>query len=145
MCSAHKEYIDNFEQIVSGKSLKGVVDACNIYKRDQFAGKSIKYTGIGRGAQEPSKEFVDFVYGSFQGMEMGLAIELQNLIDFYNKNYAYDEYNKVKFADVQRLAKTCSTGCEIADTGKIEKVPAYNGFSSSLVQKSALLSKSFGG
>ncbi|MFI5185148.1 MAG: nucleotide sugar dehydrogenase [Chitinophagales bacterium] len=145
MCSAHKEYIDNFDKIVSGPNLKGVIDACNIYNRKQFANKSIKYTGIGRGTQEPSGDFVDFVYHSFQAMERGLAIELLNLINFYNKNYAYDEYNKVKFADVQRLAKTCSTGCEIADTGKIETVPVYNGFSSSLVQKASLLSKSFSG
>ena len=66
MCSAHKEYIDNFEEIVSGKNCKGVVDACNIYKRNQFANRSIKYTGIGRGTQEPSKDFIDFVYKSFQ-------------------------------------------------------------------------------
>jgi UDP-N-acetyl-D-mannosaminuronic acid dehydrogenase len=145
MCSAHKEYIDNFEKIVSGKNIKGVVDACNIYHRKQFSGKSIKYTGIGRGAQEPSQEFVEFVYNSFQSMEKGLAIELINLINFYNNNYAYDEYNKVKFADVQRLAKTCSTGCEIADVGKIRSIPVYNGFSSSLVQKAFMLSKSFAG
>ena len=145
MCSAHKEYIDSFEKITSGKNIKGVIDACNIYKQNQFAGKSVKYTGIGRGTQEPSKEFIDFVYNSFQSMEKGLAIELQNLIDFYNKNYAYDEYNKVKFADVQRLAKTCSTGCEIADTGKVGAVASYNNFSSILVQKAFQLSKSFAG
>ena len=145
MCSAHKEYIDNFEKIASGKSIRGVVDACNIYKRKQFENKSIKYTGVGRGMEEPSKDFVDFVYKSFQAMEKGLAIELLNLINFYNTNYAYDDYNKVKFADVQRLAKTCSTGCEIADVDKIEAVPVYNGFSSSLVQKAFLLNKSFSG
>ncbi|HEY1871304.1 MAG TPA: nucleotide sugar dehydrogenase, partial [Chitinophagaceae bacterium] len=145
MCSAHKEYIDNFEKIISGKNIKGVVDACNIYNRKKFTGKSINYTGIGKGTQEPSQEFVDFVYKSFQSMERGLAIELINLINFYNTNYAYDEYNKVKFADVQRLAKTCSTGCEIADVGKIELVPGYNGYSSSLVQKAFMLSKSFAG
>jgi uncharacterized lipoprotein YehR (DUF1307 family) len=145
MCSAHKEYIDNFEKIISGKNIKGVVDACNIYNRKKFTGKSINYTGIGKGTQEPSQEVVDFVYKSFQSMERGLAIELINLINFYNTNYAYDEYNKVKFADVQRLAKTCSTGCEIADVGKIELVPGYNGYSSSLVQKAFMLSKSFAG
>jgi hypothetical protein len=63
-----------------------------------------------------------------------LANELNNLISFYNENYAFDEYNKVKFSDVQRLAKTCSTGCEIADSGKINHVPTYNGFSSVLSQ-----------
>jgi proline racemase len=67
-------------------------------------------------------------------METGIANELNNLISFYNENYAFDEYNKVKFADVQHLAKTCSTGCEIADPGKIDHVPAYTGFSSELAK-----------
>ena len=67
-------------------------------------------------------------------MEKGLGHELLGLINFYNTNYAYDEYNKVKFADVQRLAKTCSTGCEIADADPIGSVPEYNGFSSSLAR-----------
>jgi hypothetical protein len=35
---------------------------------------------------------------------------------------------------VQELAKTCSTGCEIANPGKIEEIPGYNGFSSELVR-----------
>ena len=68
-------------------------------------------------------------------MEKGLRHEPLGLINFYNANYAFDEYNKVKFADVQRLAKTCSTGCEIADPDPIEKVPDYNGFSSALSKK----------
>ena len=68
-------------------------------------------------------------------MEKGLGHELLGLINFYNENYAFDEYNKVKFEDVQRLAKTCSTGCEIADPDTIERVPVYKGFSSVLAQK----------
>jgi hypothetical protein len=47
----------------------------------------------------------------------------------------FDEYNKVMFTDVQRLAKTCSTGCEIANPEPIEKVPVYNDFSSVLAKK----------
>jgi hypothetical protein len=74
-------------------------------------------------------------------MERGLANELLQLINFYNNNYAYDEYNKVKFDDVQRLAKTCSTGCEIADHGRIEDVPSYKDFSTILAQKAAEVSK----
>jgi hypothetical protein len=67
-------------------------------------------------------------------MEKGLANELNELINFYNDNYAYDEFNQVDFAKVQELAKTCSTGCEIANPGKIEEIPGYNGFSSELVR-----------
>jgi hypothetical protein len=47
----------------------------------------------------------------------------------------------VKFEDVQRLAKTCSTGCEIANPEPIVKVPFYNDFSSSLSKKGYLNSK----
>jgi hypothetical protein len=135
MCNSHKEYIDNIDKIVSAnKSLKGVVDACNIYQSDFFESKGIAYTGIGRGKSEPTNEFTNFVFESFQAMEHGLASELSKLIEFYNENYAFDEFNKVKFAEVQKLAKTCSTGCEIADPVAVTKIPSYKGFSSVLVE-----------
>jgi predicted nucleic acid-binding protein len=141
MGTAHKEYIDKFNLITSYKNVKGIMDACNIYNSQQFIGKQIKYTGIGRGTNAPEDKFIDFVYQSFRVMEKGLGHELSALINFYNTNYAYDDYNKVKFTDVQRLAKTCSTGCEIADADPIESVPEYNGFSSLLAQKAILNSK----
>jgi UDP-N-acetyl-D-mannosaminuronic acid dehydrogenase len=135
ICSAHKEYIDHFDVITSHKNVKGIMDASNIFSRKQFADNPEKYAGIGKGTQAPSEEFVNFVYESFRAMEKGLALELVGLITFYNENYAFDEYNKVKFEDVQRLAKTCSTGCEIADADLIEEIPAYKGFSCLLAKK----------
>lgn len=138
MGTAHKEYIDNIETITSGKNILAVMDACNIYSSKYFADKKIQYDGIGRGTNEPEEDFVDFVYKSFLAMEKGLSHELLGLINFYNTNYAYDEYNKVKFSEVQRLAKTCSTGCEIADHDPVNDVPVYNGFSSILAQKAPL-------
>lgn len=141
ICSAHKEYIDHFDLISSQKNIKGIIDASNIFNRKQFTNHPEKYAGIGKGTNEPSEEFVQFVYESFRAMEKGLALELQGLIHFYNENYAFDEYNKVKFEDVQRLAKTCSTGCEIADPEVIERVPDYNNFSSVLAKKGFAHSK----
>jgi len=135
ICSAHKEYIDHFETITSQKNIKGIMDASNIYHRKMFAQTPERYAGIGKGTEEPTADFVDFVYESFRAMEKGLSHELLGLINFYNKNYAFDEYNKVKFEDVQRLAKTCSTGCEIADPDLIESIPVYNDFSSILAKK----------
>lgn len=132
MCTAHKEYLDLREKIISADRLQGLMDACNIYHRVDFQGKNVKYSGIGRGINKPEDSFIDFVYNSFRTMEKGLANELMSLIDFYNENYAFDEFNKVKFADVQRLSKTCSTGCEIADMDIIETLPEYHGFSSRL-------------
>lgn len=133
MCTAHKNYIDEFDKIISFREIAGIMDACNIYSAKQFENRKIIYGGIGRGITEPDKKFIDFVYNSFRAMERGLANELIRLIDFYNSNYAFDEYNKVKFADVQRMAKTCSTGCQIADPGRIDLIPDFNGFSSRLV------------
>lgn len=142
MCTAHKEYMDKFDVITASKKVTGVMDACNIYNSRQFEGKSIQYTGIGRGINEPEPAFINFVYESFRAMEKGLSHELVGLINFYNTNYAYDEYNKVKFADVQRLAKTCSTGCEIADADIIENIPTYEGFTCKLVKKATVNLKS---
>jgi len=132
--TAHKEYLDKIGTITSGEKLAGIMDACNIYNAGYFKNSTIIYSGIGRGSEVPNQSFVEFVYESFRAMETGLANELNNLINFYNSNYAFDEFNKVKFADVQRLAKTCSTGCEIADPGKIDHVPTYNKFHSSLAE-----------
>ena len=132
MCTAHKKYMDEESKIRSVKGLKGVMDACNIYQASHFENERIPYGGIGRGKKSPEDEFVDFVYESFTAVEQGLARELESLINFYNENYVHDEYNKVKFSEVQRLAKTCNTGCVIADPLKVNKVPEYKGFSSRL-------------
>ncbi|MEO8416358.1 MAG: nucleotide sugar dehydrogenase, partial [Ginsengibacter sp.] len=136
ICSAHKEYIDDVDIITTSANIKGIMDAANIYNGQQFINNPVKYAGIGKGTKEPENDFIEFVYESFRTMEKGLGHELLGLINFYNENYAFDEYNKVKFADVQRLAKTCSTGCVIADPDPIEKIPTFNGFSSKLAQKS---------
>ncbi len=141
ICSAHKEYIDRFNEITSAENIKGVMDASNIYNRHQFANNPKRYSGIGKGTENPSDDFVEFVYESFRTMEKGLGHELMGLINFYNQNYAFDEYNKVKFEDVQRLAKTCSTGCEIADAEAIDEVPVFKGFSSILSEKGYLNTK----
>ena len=141
MCTAHKEYLDYMEKIISGDRLLGIMDACNIYNRNEFQDRYFSYAGIGRGMNMPEERFIDFVYGSFRTMEKGLANELMSLIDFYNENYAFDEFNQVKFADVQRLAKTCSTGCEIADADIIDELPTYKDFSSILSKISVEISQ----
>jgi UDP-N-acetyl-D-mannosaminuronic acid dehydrogenase len=140
MCTAHKNYIDDFNRLMTYTKVKGVMDACNIYKNDMFKSSDKLYSGIGRGTGHPEKEFISFVYESFRAMEKGLSMELLKLIKFYNEFHVHDEFNKVDFYDVQMLAKTCSTGCEIADPGKFTVVPEYNGFSSRLVQNASLIS-----
>ncbi len=132
MCTAHADYINKVDKIISGKKLKGVIDACNIYKEGYFDTIKVPYTGIGRGGEKPGKKFIEFVYDSFRAMEQGVANELSMLIDYYNLNFVSDEFNKVSFSQVQKLAATCSTGCEIANPGDIYKIPEYTGFKSKL-------------
>jgi hypothetical protein len=139
MCTAHKGYLDESAKILKSANVKGVMDACNIYTAGMFKTSAKGYNGIGRGTGKPEPEFIQFVYDSFRAMERGLGLELLRLIEFYNDNYAHDEYNKVKFSEVQRLAKTCSTGCEIADPEKAKIVPEYKGFSSWLVRCANLI------
>jgi UDP-N-acetyl-D-mannosaminuronic acid dehydrogenase len=131
--TAHKMYFEEKEQILEkAKSLKGILDGCNTYKKGEIT--SVKYAGIGRGTNVPEKEFINFVYDSFRAFETGLANEVNNLCDFLNQKYADGEFNRVKFSEVQRLGASCSTGCVIADAGKISRVPVYKGFSSRLAQ-----------
>lgn len=126
--TAHKAYIDGFEDIIKkAPKLKAIIDASNIYSRKQVEDKGIAYTGIGRGSEVPKKDFVDFVYKSFRIMERGLANEVMAICTFLNKKYAHTDFNKVDFAEVQRLAASCSTGCEIANTGPITEIPDYKG------------------
>jgi len=133
--TAHKMYVEEKNQILAkAKALKGILDGCNTYKTNDFEGTKIKYAGIGRGVTNPEKEFINFVYSSFRTFETGLANEVNLLCDFLNEKYADTDFNKVKFSEVQKLAGSCSTGCEIANTGKITSVPAYKGFSSRLAK-----------
>jgi UDP-N-acetyl-D-mannosaminuronic acid dehydrogenase len=134
LCTAHKFYTDNINEILTTKKIKGIMDACNICNADLIKPSGIFYTGIGRGEGKPEPKFIEFVYESFRAMEKGLGNELLGLIEFYNANYAHEDFNKVNFDEVQRLAKTCSTGCEISNPEKVLVVPEYKGFKSRLVQ-----------
>ncbi len=137
MCTAHKLYIEKKEEIInSNKNLLGIIDGCNIYKHSDFTGKNIGYTGIGRGTEPPTEEFVNAVYEQFQIVEKGTANEVQALVDFLNLNYADNKFNKVEFKDVQKLAGSCNTGCDIADVGSIEAFNSFDGFKSTLVSLS---------
>jgi UDP-N-acetyl-D-mannosaminuronic acid dehydrogenase len=136
IATAHKYYLDNLNLLVSkAPALEGILDACNAYKASDVASQGLQYAGIGKGVHPPSPDLTDFVYESFRLMERGTANEVKDLCNFLNKHYAGDEFNRVKFDAVQKLAASCSTGCKIAETGAVEKVPQYHGFTSKLVEK----------
>ena len=129
VCTAHNFYSKQKEKIFTSKSLKGIVDGCNIFTGE--INDNI-YTGIGRGNQSPDDEFINFVYLSFKNMETGVANEVLDLVNFFNENYSKDEFNKISFNEVQTLAASCSTGCIIADPKPIQNLPVYREFFSSL-------------
>lgn len=129
-CTSHGIYARERDRIIGmAPRLKGIFDGCNLYKKSDFAATSYRYSGIGRGQTPPSPEFLDFVYDGFRIMERGVANELLGLIQFLNERYAGDDFNKIDFKVVQKLAGTCVTGCEIVDPGPIENIPSYQGFS----------------
>lgn len=137
-CTAHRPYAEGREALLSlAGSAMGVVDACNLYHRNDFAGGRLGYTGIGRGRQAPPPGFADFVLKAFQAMERGTANELAATIDFLNEHYAHGEFNRVDIEEVRRIAGTCVTGCAIAPTGPVEAVPPYQGFLPRLTQMAA--------
>jgi uncharacterized lipoprotein YehR (DUF1307 family) len=113
--------------------LKMIFDGCNLINKSEFNGSHLKYAGIGRGTQKPEPGLIDFVLAGFRVMETGVANEVKAFVDFANEHYPQDEFNRVDFKEVQRIAGTCVTGCEIADPGPIAELPDYRGFVPRLV------------
>lgn len=135
LCTAHEDYISNKELILTySPVLKGVFDGCNIFTHNDFINSDILYTGIGRGKKSADKEFIDQVYNGFLIVEKGVANELLDIVEFLNVKYAKDEFNKINFNDVQKLAGSCTTGCNIVDPGSIEQNDVINSDISRLVK-----------
>lgn len=134
-CTAHKFYFDGIKNILdSASSLKIIVDGCNLFNKNILNEKELNYIGIGKGNEKPSEQFIEQIYEDFKTIEIGLANELNSLIEFFNINYVKDEFNKIEFSQVQKLAKTCGTGCEIVEPGEINFNSFPSGFSSELVK-----------
>jgi UDP-N-acetyl-D-mannosaminuronic acid dehydrogenase len=119
-CTPHKVYADGWDQIRGmGKALAGVVDACNLIRREQVAKHGLAYAGIGRGRKPPESGLVEMVFHGFEAVERGVANEVDALTQFLNGKYAPTPFNRVAFADVQRIAATCPTGCAIVSPGTV--------------------------
>lgn len=134
MCTSHSEYSGIINEITSHNTIKGVFDACNLYNHSSFKITRVNYCGIGKGNKYPEADFISFVLESFQCVEKGVANELLMLTDFFNSNYARDRFNTVDFREIQKLARTCSTGCEIVNPGTIDVLPEFRGYSSRLAK-----------
>lgn len=139
-CTAHRAYLEERAALFkAARRATGIFDACNLYRATEFAGGKLGYAGIGRGGQPPDAALVDEVYGGFRAMEVGLANEVKTLIDFLNARYADDEFNRVRFEDVQHIAGTCVTGCRIVDAGPACPPAESSGFRSTLADKALAL------
>jgi UDP-N-acetyl-D-mannosaminuronic acid dehydrogenase len=136
--TAHHDYLEQRASILqSAPRLVGLVDACNAYHASDITGAGIGCTGIGRGRQAPPDALLDTVTAAFRAMETGLANEVATLCEFLNVRYAQDDFGRIRFADVQRIAGTCVTGCVIADPGPVLAPPAGEGFGSRLTARAA--------
>jgi UDP-N-acetyl-D-mannosaminuronic acid dehydrogenase len=134
-CTGHKVYLDEKDRILATAGLIGLVDGCNLLQPAQLNGRAAIATGIGRGKQAPGSELVAQVERAFRAVETGVANEVGAVTDYLNRHYAADQFNRVQFSEVQRIAGTCVTGCSIADRGTV--APAARGFQSRLVERAA--------
>ncbi len=127
LCTAHGYYQDARAKI-AGAAAKGIVDGCNLFDPHSLDGMQDRYTGIGRGHAAPSPELVNAAVAGFRAVETGVANELSWLIDYLNDRYAINDFNRATLAEVRRLAATCTTGCDIGQTGEVLPLPSVNGF-----------------
>lgn len=135
VCTAHQLYVDFFKSAVKiPKTVRGIFDGCHFIQRENGEKLNIPFAGIGKGSNAPDENFIDYVYRGFLLMDKGIANEVLDLIEFLNKNYASSDFNKVSYDRFQFLAKTCSTGCEVASPGPISPMGDFNGFSSELIE-----------
>lgn len=135
LCTAHKPYLDERVALLAqAKRAVGVVDGCNAWRASDVVRTGLGYTGIGRGTKAPSPALVAEVVEGFRAVEQGTANEVAGLVRFLNARFAPDAFNQVKFADVQRIAGTCVTGCAIVDEGKVTPVAGASGLDSRLVR-----------
>jgi UDP-N-acetyl-D-mannosaminuronic acid dehydrogenase len=128
LCTAHRLYFEEREALLKfAPNLDGVFDGCNLFKKSDL-NSNIGYAGIGRGSHTPEDAFIEFVHDNFRIMERGVANEVAAFVDFANDHFVEDDFNKVDFKEVQRIAATCVTGCDIVNPGPIPDLPEYNGF-----------------
>jgi UDP-N-acetyl-D-mannosaminuronic acid dehydrogenase len=136
-CTAHRLYLDERESLLrAARRAVGVVDGCNLWRAADVERPGLGYVGIGRGRRVPPTALVDEVEAGFRAVERGVANEVERLVRFLNGGYAADRWNQVAFADVQRIAGTCVTGCAIVDPGPLPVARLRPGFASELVRLS---------
>ncbi len=132
-CTGHKVYRDRYEAILdAAPHATAIFDACNLWPAQVISARGRQYGGIGRGTAPAPDALVDAVVAGFRAIETGVGNEVSSLVDFLNRHYAADAFNQVQFSEVQRIAGTCVTGCDIADAGAVAAPSTSAGFTSKL-------------
>ena len=133
LCTPHRAYAEGWEEIRrQSRRLGAVLDACHLLPATTRL-DGLKHAGIGRGRHKPSSALTDAVFAGFQAVEIGVANEVEALVQFLNARYADTEFNRVSLEDVQRIAGTCPTGCAIVNPAPVPTMPTVDGFQSRLV------------
>lgn len=134
-CIGHAAYQQPAKALLTSSRVRGVVDACNLCPPADVRGASVPYVGIGRGRTAPDQALVGFVIDCFRAVERGVANEVNELVDYLNARYADTDFSRASFAEVRRLAGTCTTGCVIEPAGDVPEVHPYRGFLPRLVSR----------
>ncbi len=133
-CTAHQEYGSGRESMIAmAPKLTAIVDGCNLWSQESLP-STVRYDGIGRGKRMPGQHLIDFVTEGFRIVEHGFAREVNETVEFLNQHYADDQFNKVSYREVQRLAGTCSTGCRLVDPIFTNPLQPFEGFLPTLVE-----------
>ncbi len=122
LCAPHQIYARQLSEPLSqARRATGLFDGCNLVPKDRRATLGMAYAGLGRGRAVPPDALCKEVATDFRIVEVGVARELRRLTTALNEAYADSAFNRADFAEIRRLAATCSTGCAIADP----EAPAY--------------------
>jgi UDP-N-acetyl-D-mannosaminuronic acid dehydrogenase len=134
LCVAHEHYLrDGGRWLQHAQRLRTVVDACDGYHASQIASTAVRYAGIGRGIAMPSAPLVAAIAAGLRAVERGLANEAAMLLERIGARLGADAHDRFDLAAVQRLTACCVSRCELGEPGRVERVPAVDGFHSRLV------------
>ncbi|MGB8953490.1 MAG: nucleotide sugar dehydrogenase [Candidatus Aminicenantales bacterium] len=134
-CTAHSFYLEMGQLLIRlFPHPEYFFDGCGLFSSSAGSENFFLCAGIGKGRAAPRPAFTDFVCEGFRAVEQGFANEIRSLLDFLNRRYVSDEFNRLDFSDVRRLAGTCITGCRIADPEPVDRLPVYDGFSPRLAR-----------
>lgn len=126
--TAHAQYrIDGIDEMVA-PAARAVFDAAHLFRRDEFAVRSLVYEGVGKGRTRPPNGLLEAAEAGFRAVERGLANEVAGLVDFLNARHPDPSGEALSLSTVRDLASTCATGCRLDETGPLPDDVEHPGF-----------------